>query len=202
VTAPDGEASTEAPGAAFPDAAAEARAERFLARVAALTPAEWGRLDAIGERMAAGDLLTRFERVGQLSRFMRSLRGAMHPTGKAALAVHSVELMAVVLTMLGELRDWLRDDAFDRQLWRRMSRRRAPAGSSPRMQRHVATTNDWFERLWTIAERQPGAGMAIACLGNALVGIIASGGPMQGPMVEHFYGPVEPVIPFASLDVD
>ncbi len=42
--------------------AATPRIERFVDRVAALTPSDWGQLDAIGDRLLADDPLARLER--------------------------------------------------------------------------------------------------------------------------------------------
>src|SRR5689334_22215372 len=52
-----------------PTSAREARVDRFLARVGALTPRQWGELDAIGQRFEASDPIAWWERSRRLAAF-------------------------------------------------------------------------------------------------------------------------------------
>jgi hypothetical protein len=174
VTAPDGEASTEAPGAAFPDAAAEARAERFLARVAALTPAEWGRLDAIAQRRWAGDLLTRLERVQRTAR----MAGGMWPkeprSREAMVWKRTMQLLAVTFTAARELHGWVMRR--DRKAWQRPPRMSSPAARSPETRRMLSAMDRWIDRLLDIIEVQPGGpGLAACSLYLALPAVLGGG---------------------------
>ena len=77
-----------------------AAVDRFLARVTRLTPAEWGRLDAIGERNLSGDPIDAWEahRVGLATQvvpdhelFDTTLAWANKLAEKAPIAVEEIK---------------------------------------------------------------------------------------------------------------
>jgi hypothetical protein len=199
------EIPSEAPDAAappgrgdFPDEVAEARAERFLARVAALTPAEWGRLDAIAQRRSAGDLLTRLERVQRTAR----MAGGMWPketrSREAVVWKRTMQLLAVTFTAVRELRDWV--TLRERKPWQRPPRLSRSAAGSPQSRRMLSAMEEWSERLLDLAEAQPGGPGLAACSLYLALSAMLCGGPSTMQLLADFYAPVEPVIPFASLE--
>jgi hypothetical protein len=191
--------------ASIPSPDPDARADRFLARVAALTPAEWGRLDAIGAEHVAQDAWGAVSRVRQTAALLDGL-----PAGPVLGAVFggmtalflAVDLARVgVAGLLGVPRPagWMRRPA---------DRPEAPAGAplSPEAAASRRVTAR-LQRLHDLAGAQPGGvGPSVAVLGMALV---AAGAPdeagLRAPdgrpkaVLAALYAPVEPVIPFASL---
>ena len=157
------------------DLATDVIVDRFLTRVAALTPAQWGTLDAIGQRFQGGDPIARWTRMRRLlAAFddvpaLRDVLTAVGVVGGLALgAVASVERALAAGT---------RDRAARRHTWRRLAdraaseatRRRAmesaesPLGARVRWER---------ERLVAIAVAQPrGPGAAMPCLMLALTAL-------------------------------
>lgn len=187
----------------IPKATPEDRAlvDAYLARAATLTPADWGRLEALGSRLADG---TPF---GWLDR--ARLDGAVYglwnvvprsvATG-AALAVRAAFRGTVgILTALNELTD---------PTGERM-RRRVAALSEQAKQREAghpeaAQSREDYSRLAAIA-REPGR-LGPAWLGTnagrALrFGLIAlrNRPRLSASAFETAYAPVEPVIPFRTL---
>lgn len=195
---PEPDAPTAVSRPDFPDATAEARAERFLARVAALTPEEWGRLDAIAQRQYAGDLLTRLERVQRTARMSDAAWRQVPRSREAVVVMRSTQLLLVTTSIVRELRDWVL--RHEREPWRWPPRMRDGATASPQTQRILAALETWTDRLMTVAAAQPGGlGLATSLLCMAL-SVLLSGGPELMPLAAEIYEPVEPVIPFASLD--
>jgi len=159
------------------------RADAFVARVAALTPAEWGRLDACGDRLSGSSVFARWERArvqGALLRIGRQKEGA--PAGD----VHVLELVVKTLAwMFGE------GDA------RAVHRMPPLPDSAPPQARGLI---DRFLAIRDLSARQPGGaeGNAPACLHYALLALTYRA-MLPPASFNQLYGPVEPVIPFASL---
>lgn len=118
-----------------PVSAREALADRFLGRVAGLTPEEWGRLDAIAQREHAGDPLARWRHA---RRFVSGdVGGALAATVIAGLSL-VVDVAGSVLVAVSpsraralaapRARRPLRDVALDRRLATLRDTARARAG--------------------------------------------------------------------------
>jgi len=156
----------------------DAVVDRWLARVARLGPAEWGRLDAIGQRFTAGDPMSRWQRAARVS-----AAGAVLPALEHGLAVlgFGVEL---VHDLLGGARDGPRRP------------RDAPPSADPRTRRLVAQA----QSLWDLGHAQAGGGgAAMSCLTLALAALYAR--PLLPPEAfARLYALVEPVIPAADVE--
>jgi hypothetical protein len=162
----------------------EALADRFLARVAALTPEQWGRLDAIGQRDAAGDPVARWRRARRVAAvavetpWLESVVTAVALTGEVAMDV------------AGALRDAWRPPA---PAPSRVALRRQPTPESRALGERLETLRD------TARARAGGQGDAGRVLTWGLLAL------WQRPHVapETFarqYELVEPVIPIRSLE--
>lgn len=201
---------TESTSTALVPAVPPSRAARLLDRVAALTPEEWGRLEAIGQRESARDLVGRLWRAdaaGQTVGELAADAGAPRPlavvldalvTGTAFYAELGAELAdALVAALRGE------------------RARRTPL---PLVPHALATSDDPgaqrmtldVTRLRGLAATQPGgAEGALACLVAAVVMLDVAdlaaerrpGAAIAGveAAARRWYAPVEPVIPYASL---
>ena len=161
----------------------EAAVDRFLARVTRLTPAEWGRLDAIGERNLSGDPIARWRRSARVTTLLARM-----------------PQFARTLTVLGfgtELvRDALRGDA----ALARIERVRRPADPPPHAHALTRRTIADAQALWDTAEAQPGGGRsAYPCLVLAMLALQLRD-QMPAEAFSAWYELVEPVIPAASVD--
>ena len=159
------------------------RAERFLQRLAGLTPAEWGRLDAAADRLMADDPIARWQRARWEAAFAAPL--AIEP-----LVVGTVFLLDVARDIAGR-----RDDP--RELMRRLR-----AGADAVGQRHpeAAQTASQFDRLVSIVTEQPAAG-ASHVLSVVLHGFVAvrMEGVLSARICRRMYAPLQPVIPLDTL---
>ena len=165
-----------------PDAVALARADRFLERVAAFTPAEWGRVAVVGDRLSARDPLSRFEQARRGSAVLADmgLWGRALGTAIGLTTAVTIDLVEMVR----------RDGAA--ALMRRLlpPRRRTPADEA-RIARHA--------RLDALVPRDGDRrSSAIAVLAPALASVTL-GVPEDQGLHAVFYAPAEPFIPFASL---
>ena len=117
------------------------RAERFLQRLAGLTPVEWGRLDAAADRLMADDPVARWQRARWEAAFAAPL--AIEP-----LVVGAVFLLDAVRDLAGR-----RDDPLEF-----MRRVRAGAAAVERQRPQAVRGASEFDRLLAIVSEQPGAG--------------------------------------------
>ena len=173
-----------APPAAQLAGAADARAERFLARVALLPPPAWAELHAAGARDAGPGLGARVRRA--------RVTGALVPSGLRAWApavtgaVVAAQLAAEVVALL---RGAPRAPA-----WRRRPPDLPPHDTAARQHQRRQ-----LQRLWDLVAASPGGpGPALNCLGMALVACWLSDRVAEGA-ARRLYGPVQRVIPWASL---
>ena len=160
----------------------EAAVDRFLARVGRLTPAEWGRLDAIGERLLSGDPIARWRRAERLTTV-----AARVPQLARTLAVlgFGSELVGDLIGSGGRAR-------------RRGTRR--PADPPPHANALVRRSIADVQALWDAAEAQPGGGRsARACLTLALLALQLRD-RLPAEAFTAWYELVEPVIPAATVD--
>jgi hypothetical protein len=162
----------------------DAAAERFLARVARLTAAEWGRLDAIGERLGAGDPIARWRRADRWAA-LAGVRGRSLPRLGATLAVlgFGAELVS---DLLGG-----------------RAGRRLPATfpePSPHAAPEARRAHAQLRTLLDAAAAQPGdATTALPWLALALFALRLRDA-LAPEAFARLYAPVEPVIPAASVD--
>ena len=158
------------------------RVDRYLDRDAALTAADWGRLDAAGQQLYARDPLARW----RLAR-----RFAQEHVGPPLRAPFTVFIlgMEVALQAVHALDG-------DRGLTHWFASFDDPARPrSAELERMGAQVR----RLYEIAATKPGGpGAAVACLGLGLMAL-HSGRAAAPDTVAGLYSTVEPVIPFASL---
>lgn len=180
----------------------QALVDAFLARVEALTPAEWGRLEARGARLASItplDLLKRAKidgaAFGLWHQFSEDVATGVALAGRAAFWTTIVAMAPLM---------FLADPRHERM-------KRRVDEQSRRMQeledRHpeVAAMQKTFKRLTAICDRQPredeirpfGTG-AQRALFFGLLALFGRSSSSPGAF-EVVYGPVEPVIPFSSL---
>ena len=167
-------------------AVACARAERFLARVAALTPEEWGRLDAVGQRLGGRDVVSRVERAAWIGRMIAASLGRPEAAPVAAA-------FGLVAELAGDVVGLVRPRRARRGWPRRLPR---PEGiRSPEAEARFR----YFDRLWAAVPPVGGApAPALSALGPALVAIFMST-QRSGAAAMQLYAPVEPTIPFATL---
>lgn len=186
------------------DLATDVVIDRFLARVAALTPAQWGTLDAIGQRAGARDPISRWRHVrrylGAIPQpALRDVAATIGMLGGYAIdAADAVEHTVETLLGTGPRR---------RERWRALAER-ARAERVRREAQPVAADTPpltarvrWeLNRLTEIAGAQPrGPGDALWCLGLGLMALRGRVGMTPDGFAE-MYELVEPVIPAASLE--
>jgi len=163
-----------------PTSAREALADRYLARVATLSPRDWGELDAIGQRFAANDPLAWWERSRRMAALAAPFPAVEDLVSVVGFVVNGASDVARLIRGAPE-RTW------------RVSR---PAhDASPEVRAFLAR----FETLQDTAATQPGGpGAAMHCL---VVGLIALW--MRDTLTDdgfaRMYELVEPVIPAKSL---
>lgn len=180
-----GTALVPVPSAPNPDA----RAERFLARVAVLTPAQWGQLDAIGARELTPDVIGAIRR----ARTMTEMFEALPVPGSGRLVLDGIALLAFAVDLGRAVVDVPR---------RALGRERTPAWlRRPGSRAGAATLADLtgarLQRLYDLAAAQPGGvGPSQVLLSMALIAAQTSKSEVD---VRPLYGPVESFIPFASL---
>jgi hypothetical protein len=160
------------------------RVDRYLDRVAALTPADWGRLDAIGARQQGNDPLTRWRRARRFATEDSVFAWMEWP---ATFTHLGLEVVGNIVHALDG------DEAFARLL-----RRLFPPDGQPRSP-EAERMGAQMLRLREIAGAQPGgAGTATSVLMTGLLALHR--GAHQAPAnIARMYSLVEPVIPFASL---
>ena len=166
------------------------RADRYLDRVATLTPTDWGRLDAVGAQLQARDPLAVWRRA---RRFARELSPSPALEGPMIVGHLGVEIARGLLHALDgdrglpQLTQWLA----------RLTLRGRPI--SPEARQTSARFGAQMRRLHDIAASQPGgAGAAVVCLGAGLLALHAGDKRSHGA-TGGIYALVEPFIPFASL---
>jgi hypothetical protein len=185
------------------DLATDMVVDRFLARVAALTPAEWGTLDAIGQRAGAGDPISRWRRA------RRYLGAIESPAARDALAV--VGAAGGWILDLGATVEQTIEQAFvgrraQRERWRQLSDRtraeqaRVQRAARAREGSPTASRIAWeTARLVEIATAQPrGPGEATSVLAVGLLALRLRP-RLTARAFAEMYELVEPVIPAASL---
>jgi hypothetical protein len=164
-----------------PTSAREALADRFLARVAALSPREWGELDAIGDRFLASDPIALWRR-------------ARHFAALAA-RVPGIEDLVTVVGFVGL--------GVAEVLWAvgggRRGRWLAPKRLPPNAPAEARQLVGRMETLWDVASLQPGGpGPAAECLTVALLALWTRH-LVPEEAFARVYSLVEPVIPARSL---
>jgi hypothetical protein len=160
------------------------RVDRYLDRVAALTPAEWGRLDAVGARLRGNDPLTRWRRARRFAAEGSVFAWMEWP---ATFAHLGFEVVGNVVHALDG------DEAAARLLRRLFPPDNLPR--SPEAERMCAQ----MLRLREITDAQLGGrGAAMSVL---MMGLLAlHRGHFRSPdALARIYSLVEPVIPLASL---
>ena len=184
------------------------RAEVFLTRVASLTPAQWGRLDAAAARLKGGGLLTRWtraRRAGAAMGYEPWIRAITTPAafmGEALLdagfalrrAYHTAESIGEAKSARQRVEDALRQ-------YERMTQQKTERSRPTTTGFDAARVHAHFERLTAVARAQPGhlLGDASDCLFAALYGVLMRPNLMADAF-DELYSPVEPTIPAASLD--
>jgi hypothetical protein len=184
------------------------RAELFLSRVANLTPAEWGRLDAAAARLTGGGLLTRWtraRRVGAAVGYEPWIRAITIPvallgealldTGFAAWRVYRTA------ESIGEAKSTRQRLEEAMKQYERMTRQNAARPTPTTNGVDVQRVRAHFDRLTAVAKEQPGYpfGEASDCLFAALYGVLVRPNLMADAF-DELYSPVEPTIPAASLN--
>ncbi len=155
------------------------RLDAFLARVAGLSPDDWGRLDALGARRKGGDPLARVERA-------RHEAWVMGKTPRE-LAVPARFLLDLVGDAVA-----IADGRYDEPTKR-------PRELPPNVVGEPRLLHERLVSLWEIAAAQPGGpGDAMWVLRPALVGL-AMRGRVSPRAFERMWAPLEPFIPFATL---
>jgi antitoxin component of MazEF toxin-antitoxin module len=184
------------------------RAEVFLTRVASLTPAEWGLLDAAAARLKGGGLLTRWtraRRVGAAMGYDPWIRAITTPAAfmgaallDAGFAVrrvyHTGGSIGDAKSVRQRVEDALRQYERMTQQQTERSRPTTTGFDATRVHAH-------FERLTAVAKEQPGhlLGDAADCLFAALYGVLMRPNLMADAF-DELYRPVESTIPAASLN--
>jgi len=162
-----------------PASAREARTDRFLARVAALSLRQWGELDAIGQRFEASDPIAWWERARRLSAF----------ASKLPLLEDALRGVTFVAMGVGDLA-------------RALGGRRAPRYARPVVSNGSPEARQIGERLatlWDVASSQPGGpGASLPCLTLALLALWLRD-HLTAEGFAEIYALVEPVIPAASV---
>ena len=163
-----------------PAGSRERLADRFLARVAALTPAEWGRLDAIAQRETAGDPIARWRRIRRVTGLGSEPEWLQ--AGLAAL-VFGLEMVQSVATLVRG----------DRLL-------PAPRAGADHLTAEARALDERVRALWDTAQAQPGGQReATRVLTMALVALW-SRALLSPAAFARQYELVEPVIPIRSLE--
>jgi hypothetical protein len=185
-----------------PSPEAEALIESYLTRAASLTPAEWGRLDAIGSHLAGVSpfaLLDR-ARADGASWGLRHLLPKPLATG-AALAGRAAFWVAVA-AMLAR---WALSDPGSARAWPSAEESRRKIERWEAEHPELAPMNKYIARLREISKAQPGRTAIRGWWSNAervlSYGLLAlfARGRSPAPVFEEAYALVEPVIPFRSL---
>jgi hypothetical protein len=159
-------------------------ADRFLDRVAALTPAQWGQLDAIGQREMAGDPLTRWR---------QARRGV--PAVVPSVLAPPMTAMLVGMGVVSDVSIELAARLGGTELLNRVLPDEPAAPHDVDAERRRAQ----LRRLFELAGAQPGgAGDALGCLLVGLAAFHVAYHRSRALFVQQ-YAPLEPVIPFASL---
>jgi hypothetical protein len=157
------------------------RVDRYLERVAALSPADWGRLDAAGQQLAASDPMAIWRR----ARRMSSME-LMPPAAEGLMTV-----FIAVSDLVGRLVHALGGSDPARRTFA------AHAGKPPNAE--VDRMFAQIQRLYDIADAQPGGRRdAVHALAEGMLALHTR----QARTPKSFrraYAPVEPVIPAASL---
>jgi hypothetical protein len=158
-----------------------AQADRYLDRVAALSPAEWGRLDAAGQQLVATDPMAAWRRARRATS-----TGLVPPAVEGALGVMDaieefVKRVAQALGLGGAVE------------------RIAPSGTDAPRDADAERMRVQFQRLDEIAAAQPGGARdAIHALSEGLLALHTR--HLRSPKsFRRAYASVEPVIPAASL---
>lgn len=168
-----------------PTSARDALADRYLARVAALGPRQWGELDAIGQRFAASDPVSVWHRARTLAAFAGQfpvLEDAMTVVGFVGMGIGD---------LLGAVRRGLGDRSRTAMV---QTRTPMPSASSEARQlgARIATLRD----AALLQPGGPGAAMDVLTLGLVALWIRHL---LPAPAFERVYALVDPVIPLASL---
>jgi hypothetical protein len=186
------------------DLATDVVVDRFLARVAALTPAQWGTLDAIGQRAGARDPISRW-------RLTRRHFGAVPvPVLRdlmATVAMLGDYAIGAGVAVESAIESLVRPHATRRERWRRLAERarteqtRLSAEPVPRDAPPFVARMRWeMARLLEIANAQPrGPGDALRCLVLGVMALRLRSRTTPSGFAE-MYELVEPVIPAASLE--
>lgn len=166
-----------------PTSAREALVDRFLARVAALSPRQWGELDAIGQRFTASDPVAVWERAQLFAAF----------AGRAPVLEDVLTLVGFVGFGVAELFTIGRRRKFRVDLPNGRLTRRPDATPETR------ALLDRIETLMDVASHQAGGPReSTLALGLALAALWTRD-HMPAAAFARIYALTEPVIPFASL---
>ena len=185
------------------DLATDMVVDRFLARVAALTPAQWGTLDAIGQRAGAGDPVSRWRRT------RRYLGAIESPTARDVLAIVAAAggmILDLGATVERTIEQALLGRAERRERWRQVSDRmrveqaRVQRAARAREGSPTATRIAWeTARLMEIATAQPrGPGEAASVLAIGLLALRLRR-RMTARAFAEMYELVESVIPADAI---
>ena len=181
------------------DLATDVVIDRFLARVAALTPTQWGILDAIGQRAEARDPVSRWRQIRRHlgvvpASVLRDVLAAAMTVGDYVVGLGAEIEGAFASVVLG------RRDA-RRRLAERVRVERVALESAQQDLPALAPRVRWeATRLAEIARAQPrGPGDALRCLSLALLALRFRSKTSPRGFAE-MYELVEPVIPAASLE--
>lgn len=159
-----------------------AAVDRFLARVAALGPAQWGRLDAIAQRVFAADPIARWQLAG-------------HVTASAAIppaVQQTLRSFVFGMSVLGDVAGLVRP--------RRERARRRPPPLPPSANAEARALDAWLRSLLDLHEAQPGAtDQTVEVLAFALWALHLRD-RVPAATFARLYAPVEAVIPLASVD--
>ena len=188
-----------------PLAHADRRREAYLARVRALRAADWGRLDAIGARLADNTPWARWrraaidaDRVPPVSRLVgREVAGASALVARAARDAGRWLAVAPAPDPLAPPRRPVHAPTDPR--------RPAP---SPEWREALARHERWLAAVAEVrhAAREAPAAARSASRGAAAALVLEHGlhallvHPWDAEAAARLYAPVEPVVPFAALD--
>lgn len=182
----------------------EALVEKFLARVEALTPAQWGQLEARGERVSGVSPFAMLDHA-KLDAATWGLRSLFDPPVATGIALSSRMALWGTVGLIGATgilgsRRPSADSAARREEHRR--KRDEMFSRSP----YAVRLHAWSQRLIQSVLAHPGGPksmLGVPCASAALrYGLFAIiGRPrLTDEIFAAAYSIVEPVIPFASLD--